>query len=318
MNFKYALLALATLLCHSVHAQPEFPSRTVTLVVPYAPGGVTDYLARALAEKLGKRWAQSVIVENRPGGGSIIGTQQVSRAAQDGYTLLFTSYGYTSNNVLRKKLSYSAASFRPIGLLGSSHNVLLVSNSHKGQSLAQIIEQAKAHPETLKLASSGLGSSPHIGAEFFSQLTGIRYTHVPYKGQGPAMSDLRSGLVDGMFDGMSSYAQVRSGNVAAVAIAAEQRHSDAPEIPTFRELGHDFVSGTWFGLLAPAGTPDAVVEKTNADMQAVLQEPELKEQIARTGLRISVGSPEDFGTFLAKEAARLRQLVEQGGQVMLQ
>lgn len=317
---KLCLSALAAWASASASAAPPpevFPRRAVTIVVPYAAGGVTDFFARALGLKLGKLWGQSVIIENRPGGGSIIGTQQVSRAAGDGYSLLFTSYGYTSNPVLRKNLPYTEKSFRPVGLLGSSHNVLLVTNRLKTKTLKQLIAEAKSQPNSLKLASSGLGSSPHIGAEFFAQQTGIAFTHVPYKGQGPAMGDLTSGMVDGMFDGMSSYAQVKAGYVAAVAIAAPQRHPDAPEIPTFKELGVDFVSGTWFGLLAPAATPDAVVNKINADMRQVLKDEDLKAQIAKTGLRVATDSPEAFGQFLEQESSRLQQLVQQGAKIDL-
>ena len=300
-----------------LHAKEPFPERSVTIVVPYSAGGVTDYFARQVGLRLSRMWGQPVIVDNRAGGGTIIGTQLVSKAPADGYTLLFTSYGFTANQVLRKNLPYSTAAFRPVALLGTSHNVLLVTNRLKDKSLNDLLTDAKANPGSLKLASSGLGSSPHIGAEFFAKKTGIDFTHVPYKGQGPAMSDLTAGIVDGMFDGMSSYSQVKAGQVAAVAIAAHQRHPAAPEIPTFKELGVDLVSGTWFGMLAPAATPDAVVAKINADMRQALQDEELKAQIAKTGLSISTSSPEAFGQFLSQEAGKLQNLVHQGVKIDL-
>ena len=309
--------ALATFACGAVWADTAYPQRNVTVVVPYAAGGVTDYFARVLSNKLSKVWSTPVVVDNRAGAGTIIGTQLVSKAPADGYTLLFTSYGYTTNPVLRKNLPYSNASFRPVALLGASHNVLLVTNKLKEKSLHALIAEAKLVPGSLKLASSGLASSPHIGAEFFTKKVGITFTHVPYKGQGPAMVDLSSGVVDGMFDGMSSYSQVKNGQVAAVAIAAPQRHPAAPEIPTFKELGVDVVSGTWFGLLAPAGTPDAVVRKINADMRQALQDPALQEQIAKTGMMVSTGTPEDFTQFLEQEAAKLQALVDQGLEIEL-
>ena len=300
------------------HAQDVFPRRAVTLVVPYAAGGVTDHFARAVGARLARMWDQPVVVDSRAGGDTIIGTQSVARAPADGYTLLFTSYAFTSNPVLRQNLPYSPGAFRPVALLGSSHNVLLVTSRLKGKPLSELLTAAKARPGSLKLASSGLGSSPHIGAELFARQVGIDYTHVPYKGQGPAMTDLIGGVVDAMFDGMSSYAQVQGGQVGAVAIAAQQRHPAAPEIPTFKELGVDFVAGTWFGLLAPAGTPDAVVAKLNADWRAAVADPEVKAQIGRTGLVVSAGSPEAFGQFLAHEAARLQQLVKQGFKIDFQ
>jgi|EndMetStandDraft_2_1072991.scaffolds.fasta_scaffold00456_11 tripartite-type tricarboxylate transporter receptor subunit TctC len=322
VTLKHIVRALwvtaAVLAAPCLQAQELFPQRGVTIVVPYSAGGVTDYFARQIGLRLSRMWGQAVIVDNRAGGGTIIGTQLVSKAPADGYTLLFTSYGFTANQVLRRNLPYSTAAFRPVALLGSSHNVLLVTNRLKGKSLNDLLAEAKANPGSLKLASSGLGSSPHIGAEFFAKKTGIDFTHVPYKGQGPAMTDLIAGIADGMFDGMSSYSQVKAGRVGAVAIAAPQRHPAAPEIPTFKELGVDLVSGTWFGILAPAATPDAVVAKINADMRHVLQDEELKVQIAKTGLSISTSSPEAFGQFLSQETGKLQNLVQQGVKIDLE
>ena len=296
-------------------AQEPFPQKRVTIVVPYSAGGVTDLFARSVGAKLSKLWGQPVIVENREGAGTIIGTQYVSRAAADGYTLLFTSYAFTSNPILRRQLPYSKDAFRPVALLGSSHNVLLVSNALKGQPLPTLIANAKAQPGSLKLASSGPGSSPHIGAELFASKVGIAMTHVPYKGQGPAMTDLMAGVVDGMFDGMSSYPVVKAGKVAAVAIAALQRHPGAPEIPTFKELGVDFVSGSWFGMLAPAATPEAVVRKINADMQWAVADDEVRAQISKTGMVIATSTPEAFGQVLNDESAKLHQLVNSGAKI---
>ena len=310
-------IAAAAMAACGLHAQEAFPKRSVTIVVPYAAGGVTDHFARVLGNKLSKQWGQSVVVDNRAGGGTIIGTQLVSKAPADGHTLLFTSYGFTANSVLRQDLPYASTSFRPVGLLGNSHNVLLVTNRLKPKSLNALIADAKVRPGSLKMGSSGLGSSPHIGAEFFAKLTGIDFTHVPYRGQGPAMTDLTAGVVDAMFDGMSSYAQVKGGFVGAVAIAAPQRHPSAPEIPTFKELGLDFVAGTWFGMLAPAGVPDQVVNKINADMRLALQDADTKAQVMKTGLSVVMSTPEAFGQFLNQEASKLQSLVSQGAKIDL-
>ena len=316
--FRALWVTAAVVAAPCLQAQELFPKRSVTIVVPYSAGGVTDLFARQVGLRLSRMWAQPVVVDNRAGGGTIIGTQLVSKAPADGYTLLFTSYGFTANQVLRKNLPYSNAAFRPVALLGTSHNVLLVTNRLKGKSLNDLIADAKANPGSLKLASSGLASSPHIGAEFFAKKTGIDFTHVPYKGQGPSMTDLVAGTVDGMFDGMSSYSQVKAGYVGAVAIAADQRHPAAPEIPTFKELGVDLVTGTWFGMLAPAATPDAVVAKINADMRQALQDEELKAQIVKTGLSISISSPEAFGQFMSQETGKLEKLVNQGVKIDLE
>lgn len=318
MRLSIVLGAAAVLAAAApLHAQEFFPKRPVTIVVPFSAGGVTDHFARVTGLKLGALWGQPVIVENRVGAGTIIGTQYVSRAPADGYTLLFTSYAFTSNPELRRNLPYSAAAFRPVALLGSTHNILLVNNKLKGKSLAELIALAKAQGPRggLTLGSSGPGSSPHIGAELFAQQAGIPFTHVPYKGQGPAMIDLTAGVFDGMFDGMSSYPQVQRGSVAAVAIAAPRRHPDAPELPTFRELGMDFVAGSWFGLLAPAGVPDDIVAKINADMRQALTDPEVKAQIAKTGMQVTTSTPEAFGRFLAQETEKLRNLIRQGAKI---
>lgn len=313
----FCIAAAAAITSFALPAQEAFPKRTVTLVVPYAAGGVTDHFARVLGNKLSKTWGQAVVVDNRAGGGTVIGTQLVSKAAPDGHTLLFTSYGFTANSVLRKDLPYTPADFRPVALLGASHNVLLVTNRLKNKSLQAVIADAKAQPGSLKMGSSGLASSPHIGAEFFAKLTGIDFTHVPYRGQGPAMADLTAGVVDAMFDGMSSYAQVKGGVVGAMAIAALQRHPGAPEIPTFRELGVDLVTGTWFGMLAPAGVPGHVINKINADMRLALQDEETRAQITKTGMSVAMSTPEAFGEFLQQEATKLEKLVHQGAKIDL-
>lgn len=321
ISWRVTALGLGLVCCvataPAAEAQAAFPNKRVTIVVPYSAGGLTDTLARSLAAKLAVLWGQPVVVENRDGAGTIIGTSAVARTPADGYTLLFTSYAYTSNPVLRRQLPYGPDAFRPVGLLGSSHNVLLVTNRLRGQSLQNLIDRAKAEPDSFKLASSGPGSSPHLAAELFATKAGIRFTHVPYKGQGPSMTDLMAGVVDGMFDGMSSYALVKSGKVAAAAIAAEQRHPGAPEIPTFKELGMDFVSGSWFGMLAPAATPDAVVRQVNADLHRALEDPAVRAQIAKTGLLVSLSTPEAFGQFLQAETRKLQALLKSGVRIDL-
>ncbi|MDO8772141.1 MAG: tripartite tricarboxylate transporter substrate binding protein [Burkholderiaceae bacterium] len=272
-------MGAALLLPTALRAQTAaWPNRPIKIVVPGQAGSGMDIFARMLQVPLQNALKQPNVIENKAGANSLIGNDAVARSVPDGYTLLFTSYGYTANPVLRKNLPYTSASFRPEALLGSS---------------------------------------PHIGAESFAKLTGIEYTHIPYKGQGPTMTDLTAGGGGAMFDGMSSYAQVKGGYVGAVAIAAKQRHPAAPEIPTFKDLDVDFVAGTWFGMLAPAGTADSVVAKINADMRQALQDEELKAQIAKTGLSVSTSSPEAFGQFLSQESAKLQNLVNQGAKIDL-
>jgi tripartite-type tricarboxylate transporter receptor subunit TctC len=295
-----------------------FPDRQVTIVVPYAPGGVTDFYARALAAKLTQTWNQPVIVDNKAGGGTVIGTQYASRAAADGYTLLLTSYAFTSNPVLRDTLPYKPASLTPLMLLGNSRNMLVLTGNSSMKTLEDVIARAKSSPGALKLASSGNASSPHIAAELFAEAIGADITHLPYRGTGPAMNDVIGGQVDGIFDGPSAMPNVRAGKLRAIAITSETRHPAAPEVPTFRELGLDLVFGSWFGFFVPEGTPAAVQEQLNADIRAALKDPEVQAQFSKTGLQVSPGSPKEFADFLEVESNRLKKLVAAGAKITVE
>ncbi|MGE0313006.1 MAG: Bug family tripartite tricarboxylate transporter substrate binding protein [Lautropia sp.] len=293
----------------------DFPSRTVTIVVPYAAGGVTDRYTRAVAEHLTKAWGQSVIIENRAGGGTLIGTQVVSIAKPDGHTLLATRFGFTSNPVLRRNLPYARDALRPVALYGANPNLLIISARSSIRSLEDVVRTAKSSEGALKLASSGNGSSPHIAAELFAKLVGASITHLPYRGQSPAMNDVVSGVADGMFDGLSAMPLVRDGSLRAIAIASAKRSPLAPDLPTFRELGIDLVFGSWFGVLAPAGVPDAIVDKINADINAALRDPGVRATFDRAGLIPSPGTAADFGRFLQSETDRLKALVDGGAKI---
>jgi tripartite-type tricarboxylate transporter receptor subunit TctC len=313
-----AVLAALLALSAPSGAEKPYPHQPVTIIVPYAPGGVTDVYGRAIAEYLGKLWQVPVIVKNEGGGGTMIGTQTVARAEPDGNTILLTSYAYTSNPVLRNDVPYAKDALRPVMLLGNSRNMLVVSARGDLHTLDDVLAKARKSPGNLRLASSGIASSPHIAAELWAHAEGVQITHIPYRGTTPAMTDVLAGEVDGIFDGPSAMPNVDAGRLRAIAIASEKRHPAAPNVPTFRELGVDLVFGSWFGFLVPKGTPDAVVDKLNADLRKAVADPATRAAIDKTALLVSAGSPQDFAVFLDYETKRLKQLVESGADLRLQ
>lgn len=308
---RYVALALATFFTFPANAE-SFPSQPVTIVVPYSAGGITDAYARSIGDFLTRHWGTQVIVDNKGGAGTMIGTQIVSRAKPDGHTLLLTSYAFTSNPLLRDDLNYTQDSFQPVMLLGNSRSMLVVSSASDLKSLDDAIAKGKKSPGNLKLASSGNASSPHIAAELWAREVGITITHVPYRGTAPAMNDLYGGLVDGIFDGPSSISSVREGRLRALGIAHESRHDAAPEVPTFREQGIDLVFGSWFGFFAPKGTPEAVVQEINTALNRSLADPKVKRILDSAGLFVSGGSPKEFSDFLEYESGRLKSLIDGG------
>jgi tripartite-type tricarboxylate transporter receptor subunit TctC len=312
------LCGLAALAVTATAAAEKFPTRSVTFVVPYAPGGVTDVYGRAIAARLTEMWGQPVIVDNRAGGGTIIGTQLASRAEPDGHTVLLTSYAFTSNPILRPKLPYAPDALKPVLLLGKSANLLVLGPNSPMSTLDDVLLHARSSRGAFKVASSGNASSPHIAAELFAKQTGVEITHLPYKGTSPAMNDVMGGAVDGIFDGPSAMPQVRAGRLKAIAIASETRHPAAAEVPTFRELGVDLVFGSWFGFLVPSGVPEAIRMQLNTDIRKALEDPNARAQIDRTGLQLSLGPPSQFEAFLRAESDRLKALVDGGAKIAVE
>jgi tripartite-type tricarboxylate transporter receptor subunit TctC len=260
--------------------------------------------------KLSRLWNQNVVIDNRAGGGTIIGTQHVSRAAPDGYTLLLTGYGFTSNPILRKNLPYDPASLTPLLLIGTSSNTLVINANLPFRDLTDVLKMAREKPGALTLASSGNGSSPHVAAELFAKAAGIQITHIPYKGTSPAMNDLLGGQVNGIFDGTSALGNVTTGKLRAIATAAAVRHPDSPEVPTFRELGIDLVFGGWFGFFVPSAMPQSLQDTIFKDIEAAIADPVVKAVIVKTGLVLENQTQEQFKNFLQTESARLKQLTE--------
>ncbi len=316
-GLKLAAAAISAVCAFSAQAD-TYPDRPITLMVPYAHGGITDAYARSIGDYLGRLWNTQVIVDNKAGAGTMIGTQHVARAKPDGYTILLTSYAYTSNPVLRKDLSYDPASLTPVMLLGNSRSMLVVSSKSDLHTLKDVIAKGKEAPGKLTFASSGNASSPHIAAELWAKEVGVTITHVPYKGTAPAMNDLFGGRVDGIFDGPSSIAQVRAGRLRALGIASEGRHPAAPEVPTFKEQGVDLVFGSWFGFLVPTGTPQPIIQKINEGLNKSLDDPKVRAVLDSAGLFVAGGSPDEFATFLDYESRRLQGLVDDGVELIVQ
>ena len=286
-----------------------FPAKPVTMVVPFPPGGITDGLARLFAAKLGEKWKQPVLVDNRSGGGTVIGTRDVARSAPDGHTLLLTSFGYVINQILYKNLPYEPKSLVPLSLVGLSPNVLYLHPSVPASNVAELVAYAKAHPGKLTLASSGNATSPHIAAELFESITGTSVGHVPYRGTAPAMADLLGGQVNGIFDTLQSMPYVKAGKLKVLAVANEQRLAGAPEVPTFREAGlPGMVTASWFGFFAPAATPDAVQKQLVDDIQEVSRQPDVRARIVQLGVEPAALPQRDFQRFLDTELARWTEL----------
>ena len=301
-------LALAVFSCNAA-----FPERRVTIVVPYPPGGSTDIFARSIAHYLSQLWGQSVVTENRGGGGTIIGTQYVSQAPADGYTLLVTAYAFTSNPLLKENLSYQPSSLAPLLLIGTAPSLLYINAKLPPQNLAEVIALAQASPTGLVLGSSGNGSSAHIAAELFAHAAKIKITHVPYKGMGPALNDLFGGQVMGIFDIPTGMVNVKAGRLKAIGIAAAERHPDAPEVPTLKELGIDMVFGTWYGFLTQQGVEPSVQKQLHEALKQSVADPAVKQAIARTGLVVQPRTQEEFRQFLNSETQKLADLLKTDG-----
>ena len=299
-----------------------WPARPVRIVVPFAPGGTTDILARALAPELGKAFGQSFVVENKAGAGGNLGADLVAKSPADGYTLLMGTVGTQSiNPALYPKMPYDAAKdFAPISLVAGVPNVLVV-NPQKAQAngitdVRSLIAYAKAHPGRLNVASSGNGTSIHLSAELFKTSTGTYMVHIPYKGSGPALLDLIGGGTDLMFDNLpSALPQIKGGKLTALAVTSGERSAALPDVPTVAEAGglKGFEASSWFGLLAPAGTPAEIVNRIQQETAKALASPALKERLLAQGAIPGGMAPADFGRFIAAEAKKWAAVVKASG-----
>jgi tripartite-type tricarboxylate transporter receptor subunit TctC len=293
-------------------AQDKYPSRPVELIVPFAAGGGTDILARLLTDGLTRRLGQTFLVINRPGANTNLGTGQVARAKPDGYTLLMTSFGLAANPSLYRNLGFDPArDLAPISLLANAPTILVVHPSFPPKTLAEFTAHLKANPGKFNYASYGVGSSAHIGAELYKLLTGTNIVHVPFNGGGPAAAAVAGRQVEMLFpSAVPVQGLIRNGSLKPIAVASDKRTPLLPELPTFREGGLDFITGSWFGVLTPAKTPQAVIDLLHANIVEVLKEPALRAKMAQQGADVIGSSPAEFRAFIAAETARLAKVIK--------
>jgi len=318
-GLRLLLAALSLSLAAFAFAQTPaaYPTKPIRLVVPFPPGGATDILAREVAKHLTEAWGQSVVVDNRPGAGGNIGSELVAKSAPDGYTLEMGTVGtHAINASLYSKMPYDhIKDFVPVILVAGVPNVLEVHPSVPVNSVQELIAYAKANPGKLNFASSGSGTSIHLSGELFKVMAGVQMTHVPYKGSAPALSDLLGGQVQLMFDNLPpSLPQIKAGKLRALAVTSSTRAPALPDVPTVAEAGlPGFEASSWFGVLAPAGTPPAIVAKLNAEIAKWLTTPEAKEKLANVGANIAGGTPEDFARHIQAETAKWAKVVKESG-----
>ena len=294
---------------------PDYPYRPVRFIVTFAPGG-SDVVARMLGLKLSEKLGQPFVVDNRPGAGSTLGTAIAAKAAADGYTLLFATGSFAVAPGFYKNLPYDPVKdFAAVGSVGSQPFMLVTHPSVPANSVKELIALAKSKPNQLNYASTGTGGIGHLASELFKSMTGVRITHVPYKGTGPAVMAVLAGEVQLMFPNVSgSLQQVRDGKLKALAVASARRSALAPDLPTFAEAGvPGYEAGTWYGVAAPRGTPQSVIGLLNREIVAVLQGNEFRERLAALGIEPVVSTPKEFADFVQAEIAKWARVIKDAG-----
>jgi tripartite-type tricarboxylate transporter receptor subunit TctC len=307
------LLTLLFLLASTTVFAQSYPSKPIRMVVGFVAGGPTDALARIVALRLGGALGQQVVVENRGGADGVIGADAVAKSAPDGYTIFFASAGHAINASLYAKVPYrTVEDFAPITRIGESPNILAVTPSLPAKDLRELIALAKAKPGELNY---GATSSPtHLATELLASSAGIKLTRIPYKGAAPAMQALMAGDVQIVLSGIGTMLpQAKAGRIKAIAVTGAERSPLAPEIPTVVESGLKYVATTWYGLLAPAGTPRAIIDRINHDARTALDDPAVKAQLAPQGVVLQLSTPEEFGAFLKSEVDTWAKVVQDTG-----
>lgn len=298
----------------AARAQSQWPTKAIRIVVPFTPGGTTDFVTRLVAAELAKSLGQPVMIENKPGAGTVIGVDSVAKSVPDGSSFVTVANSFTVNQTLVKKLPYDGLKdLRPVALMGLSEHVLATHPSSGLKSVADIVAQAKAGKK-LSYASFGNGTSAHLAGEMLKSQLGVDIVHVPYKGQAPALADLLGGQVSMMFGNWPEFrGHVQSGKLVAIGMATAQRSQYAPDIPTLAEQGLKIESNSWNGLLAPAGVPDAVVQRMNAAVNEAMRQPAVVEAFQKGGIAAKSGTPQQFADFIASETARYAEVIRRAG-----
>jgi tripartite-type tricarboxylate transporter receptor subunit TctC len=315
--FNQSFLAAAAMaLSMSAALAQNYPSKPVHLIVPFAPGGFTDVVARILGQKLSVSMGQQFVIENRSGAGSTIGTDFVAKAPPDGYTLVMISTTHVISPWIYKKLPYDPIkSFTVVGKLADSAYVLLVNPKVPAHNVKEFIALAKAAPDTIHYASSGNGSSQHLMGGLFVSLTGAPLKHVPYRGSSGAAQDLVAGVVESSFAGVpNALAQVPGGRLRALAVTTAKRVPQLPDVPTMQEAGvPGYAASVWLALLAPAGTPPEIVNKLNSEIAKVMKDPELRKAFDAAGVEPDPSTPQAMSDYMAQEMARWGKVVKEAG-----
>lgn len=306
----FFLMAVAT----QVNAQ-AWPSKPLRYIVPFPPGAFNDTLARTLAAELPKSLGQQVIVENRPGGNTIIGTEMAAKAPADGYTLFGAALPFSVIQSMYKTSFDVTRDFAPITLAGVTPNLLVANQAAPYGTVKEMIAYARANPGRINYATPGNGTSNHLSMELFKSMTQTFMTHIPYKGSAPAVTDMIAGQVDAMFDNTPNVLpHVRAGRLKALAVSSRTRAPSAPEIPTVEEAGvPGYEVNVWFGVLTVAGTPPEVVQRLNTEMVKILNSPDIKERFGKVGVDVVAGTPEHFSRFLKAEVDRWAKVVKEAG-----
>jgi len=320
MRIRNALaIAIAMGLAASINSASaqNYPARAITLVIPFAPGGSTSIVGRGIADKMSELLGEKVLVDNRPGAGGTIGTKAVAKSEPDGYTLVL---GYTGTLAIGPSLYKSAGydprkDFAPIGLIGNAPNSLVVHPWFPAKTVAELIAYAKANPGKVNFGSAGAGTVSHITGEYFARTAGITLVHIPYKGTGPALTDLLGGHIPMAFAPIpASHPNVSAGKLRALAVTSTTRSGLLPDVPTMVEAGlAGFDASLYYGLAAPAGTPRAIIDKLNKALREALGSDEVKKQLANDGTEITPGTPEDYADFIDKDEKKWSQLIKTSG-----
>jgi tripartite-type tricarboxylate transporter receptor subunit TctC len=316
MKIARIMGVLLTALAFAAPAQAQdFPNKPVKIVVPYAAGGGTDIVARIVALKLQEKWGQPVVVENRAGAGGNVGSEAVYTSAPDGYTLLFTAQGpLVVNKSLFGKLNYEPEKFTPVSLVMIAYSALLASPKVEAKNVKELIAFAKANPGKLNYASQGIGTAAHLIAELFNSMAGVKITHVPYKGSGPALNDLVAGHVDIMFGELApSLPHVQSGKLRALAVSGEKRTAALPDVPTVNEVLPGFVVTSWWGIVGPPGMPAALTNRISSAVGEVMKQPDVTKRLSDMSM-VSTGSTSaEFAKFISTEAERWGNVIRVSG-----
>jgi tripartite-type tricarboxylate transporter receptor subunit TctC len=308
-----ASLAATAALLAATAATAAFPDKPVKLVVPFAPGGGTDAIARALGIGMSQALGQPVIVDNKPGAGTLIGSDAVAKSAPDGYTVLVSTFAHAVNPSLMPKLPYDTQkAFAPVVLLGRGPNVLVVRADSPFKTVADVVAAAGAQPGKLTYASQGNGTSAHLAGEMFTNLAKVRMTHIPYKGAGPALTDLLGGQVDMMFaTAAAASSQLAGGKLRALGVTSPQRAAALKNVPAIAETVPGYAVESWYGLFVPAGTPAETIARLNAAAKKATDSAEFRKMLEPEGLTVSAGAPSELGDFVRAETARWSRVVKE-------